>query len=130
MVNKKLIVGMLAVLVVLMSVQGFGTVMADNNARALNSFTVLVVGQGMVCWSSDSSNGCTQNSSTVTVQDGRALTLTAKEVNGSRFAFWESNGATMASWDSLFKCNSSVSVTVNPYSAFIVDGLTISAIFN
>lgn len=141
LMNKKLMVGVLTILVVLMTVQGFRPVMAedgtnDNNPTSnapgptFNSFTVLVLGQGSVCWSSDYANGCTQSSSTVAIQDGHSLTLNAKGVGGSRFIDWNCNSPSMSGWDSILKANTLPSMTVTPYSAYVVSGETITAIFN
>ena len=139
--NKKLIVGTLAILVVLMAVQGFRPVLADNDSggenmdsntpfTVFNSFNILVVGQGSVCWSSDYTNGCTQSSATVPIQDGHTVTLKATGVDGSQFDFWDTNSPSMSSWASAFNGISSPILTVNPYNLPAVDAETISAIFN
>jgi len=91
MMNKKLIVGLFAVLVILTSIQSLRPVMAepDNMQQRFEYFVVVVSGQGMICWSGGA-NGCTQSVAYVHVQDGvgNTLTFTATPIGPSHFTYW------------------------------------------
>lgn len=83
MINKKVIVGVLAVLVILTAVQGFGLkpVLADDDLDHSNgvpnyAVTVIVNGQGTVSWSGDLSGSATTEA-ILNVPDGSTITFTA-----------------------------------------------------
>jgi hypothetical protein len=111
MINRKLIVGLLAIFVIFMTVQGIGPVMAaeggssytassngsyggtvtvtDGGGFYLDALSIGVdKGQGMVCWSG-TSNGCTQTEAVVWLHPGETLTVTAKGADGYNFASWD-----------------------------------------
>jgi hypothetical protein len=111
MLNRKLIVGILAILVILTTVQGFRPVIAgegnssdsgSSNGSYGNTLTItdgsishmytvsigVEKGQGMVCWSG-ASTGCTQSIGVVWLNPGETITVTAKGADGYNFASWD-----------------------------------------
>ncbi|MGA2785389.1 MAG: hypothetical protein ABSF09_11890 [Candidatus Bathyarchaeia archaeon] len=93
MMKKKLIAGILTVLVILSIAQNVSSVMAsggDDDHERYSSFIVSVYGQGRVCWSGASS-GCTQSVAILHIPNGigNTLTFTATGVNGYRFYYFD-----------------------------------------
>jgi len=93
MINKKLIVGVLVVLVFLSTAQNLRPVMAsggDDDHERYSSFIINVYGQGRVCWSGASS-GCTQSDAILHIQNGlgNTLTFTATGTNGYHFNYYD-----------------------------------------
>lgn len=89
MINKKIITGILTVVVVLAAIQSIGPVMADDAGDS--SFATVLVniasGQGTICWSG-AAEGCTQAYQYVTIRDGVPITFTATPAAGFTFTSW------------------------------------------
>ena len=123
MIDKKIITGILTIVVILAAVQGIAPVMANNGGggggngggngggggdgggenSAFATVAVSVVGEGSVCWIGTTSywaeQHCTQSYQYITVLDGSALTFTATPAAGSTFTSWtlgDVNAASMA----------------------------------
>ena len=108
MIEKKLIVGTVAILVLSITVQSITLVLADisglNNTIAIYIHT----GEGQVCWSGVST-GCTSSSTVLTLPKGVTLTFTATgSINYYRFVDFNLGSGT-----------SSVYVALNPYTVTI-----------
>ena len=99
MMNKKIVVGILAMVVLLMTVQGIRPVLAANDDDNNGSSTLTVGvgnGKGTVCWSGYL-NGCTQSITTLTLMvrygaANAAITFTAYGDNGYKFNAWQTYG--------------------------------------
>ena len=109
MINKKVIVGLLAVLVLFTTVQAVKPVLADDNAGKGTVYISVNSGAGEVCWSG-AANGCTTSSTTLSLQNGETVTFTATGSSGYQFVDWNV-GSSM----------SSIYAALNPYT-LTVDG--------
>jgi hypothetical protein len=112
MIDRRIIVGILTMLVIFATVQGIRQVMAaegtSSDSGPLSSnyentvkitagnyprfysdilYVGVEIGQGMVCWSG-ATNGCTQSVAAIWLHPGETLTVTAKGVDGSKLASW------------------------------------------
>lgn len=111
MINKKVIVGILALLVFLSPVLATPSVLADDGGssspgaganggpdatgheRRGSTISVNVYGKGLVCWyGPDVDNDCTSKHAVVSVPYGSAVTFTATGVDGSQFSSWNVDG--------------------------------------
>lgn len=107
MIEKKLIVGTVAILVLSITVQGITPVLADISG-VNNTFAIFIhTGEGKVCWSGVST-GCTGSSTILTLPKGVTLTFTATGSINYRFVDFNSGSTT-----------SSVYVALNPYTVTI-----------
>jgi len=106
MIDKKLIVGALAVIVLVASMQGIRPVFADSDGLGrIGGYSTWQIsvnsGHGKVCWSGPAS-GCTEGTTTLFLQSDMPLTFTftATGTDGYHFVDW-STGSTL---------------TMNPYT--------------
>jgi hypothetical protein len=128
MVNRKLIVGILTILVILTSIQSIKPVLAESEALT-NYYGIYISvdsGQGTVCWSiltvtpsTAPSSGCTQNMTIVQVLEGNTLTITGKGSNGFNFANWETFGPSNKVTVNPYTLSGMNKVTVNPYTIIV-----------
>jgi len=106
MINRKLVVGILAIVALMMTVQSISPALAQavggggngggdpSNDSPMNGYQLAVgvgAGQGTVCWSGEI-NGCTQSLATITVRDVAAVTFTAQAAMGYTFNAWQTVG--------------------------------------
>lgn len=105
MMNKKLMLGIVALLVVFATVQGMKPVLADNMASSV--IVSVDNGVGQVCWTGDST-GCTSDSTTLQLMNGATLTFTATGMDGYTFNAFNSVSP-----------NSSTYATLNPFTVTI-----------
>jgi hypothetical protein len=105
MINKKAIVGLLAVLVIVTTAQGFKPVVADSST---GSFAVNINGEGQVCYSG-AANGCTSSSTALSLQNGDTVTFRATGLNGYQFVDYNIG----SSMTSLYAASNPFTVTID-----------------
>jgi hypothetical protein len=118
MIIRKVILALLVVLVIFTTVQGIKPVLADDMEGKSMVFISVNSGAGEVCWSG-AANGCTTNSTTLSLQNGETVTFTATGLNGYQFVDWNIGASGMP----LYAAMNPFTVTVNG------DGQHISADF-
>jgi hypothetical protein len=106
MINKKAIIGILAILVIFTTVQGIKPVLADNS-MANGNFSININGIGQVCYSG-AANGCTTSSTALSLHNGDTVTFTAMGLNGYGFIDWNIGSSTTSLYSAL-----------NPYTVTI-----------
>jgi Fe-S cluster biogenesis protein NfuA len=113
MINKKLITGILTIVVVLAAVQGIKPVLGDNSGSSTLLISVKS-GEGKVCWSG-AATGCTDSSSTLNLQNGATLTFAATPTNGYAFVDWYSGSPSTGVYSHL----NTFTVTINGDGQYI-----------
>jgi hypothetical protein len=116
MINKKVVVGLLAVLVLFATVQAVNPVLAEDSGKSTRYISVNS-GAGEVCWSG-AARGCTTSSTTLSLQNGETVTFTATGMNGYEFADWSIGSSMMSLYAAL-----------NPYTVTIRGSQYVSADF-
>lgn len=132
MVNKKLIAGILTILVMLATVQSINPVLANDSSEPPGFHAIYLSvssGQGIVCWSG-ASTGCTQSMTIVHLLERDTLTITAKGVNGYNFAYWDAISSPDKVTVNPYLISVTNKVTTNPYTISIVNDRYILANFN
>ena len=112
MINKKAIMGIIAVLVIVTTAQGFKPVLADSS---MSNFIVSVnSGAGEVCWSGAAS-GCTSSSTALSLQNGATVTFTATGLNGYQFLDYNIG----SSMTSVYAASNPYTVTINGSGEYV-----------
>jgi len=105
MINKNAMIGIFAILVIFTTVQGIKPVAADTMVSS--NFAININGEGQVCWSGPA-NGCTQDSTTLSLPSGITLTFTATGYSGYGFVDFNVGSS-----------STSVFSALNPYTVTI-----------
>ena len=113
LIDKKVIVGVLTILVLFTTVQGIKPVLADNSGNSTLLISVKS-GDGKVCWSG-AATGCTESSTTLSLQNGATLTFAATPSNGYAFVDWYSGSPSTGLYSHL----STYTLTINGDGQYI-----------